>query len=592
MSQPLRSLDSLDKPGVAFTLPPTRALPLLLLSLGALAYCIWILSLPLFPTQDGPIHLLFARIMQALLLHQDPGIFPQYYTVKHVLPPYALYYYLLVLFSHFGTLVTADKLVICLYAVLFLFGFRYLARVIGPAGDVMALLALPLVLNWPLGMGFVNFCLSGALALWALGLWCRVAVQPANQRNRLRLAGFVVLCFAAMLTHPVPLLAALGFCLLELLVRLIRRRAWDARSRALMVRTGAIRPIMRDAIALVLASTTVLYIKAFTTNNVFRQVDAAQETYFTKISGNIRGLILLHTLTAFSGKSVLDVLYRGSIILVLAVPLGLAVREFYRSVQARRWSLGNTWLVVCVLLIFAVPIIPPDLNNSHFFSERLVIYIWIAALAAASGSHLPMLRSRISFESAMMLFAVAATAVTLLLAARRIDPVAQQVALVESLPLTQDHEVGLMLHSVDYDSPHTLTYDPYYWSGARLFRRSSSVLYNTPWLDLAIIPLGPKEIMPTGNIDMVSLEWAIAMRETLVGSAAARSLVFDHVDFALINHGTTAFNASPDPVLSTDPVAAHRWRCVIENVYTICGVNGAAPPLLAQPGSGSGTAAK
>ena len=348
---------------------------ILLLSAIALAYCTWILSLPVFPTQDGPMHLYYARIMQALIFHRDPGIYPRYFVIKHLFPPYSLYYYLLILLSTVMSLVTADKVVICIYVVLFLFGFRFLARSIGPSGGIMAFLVAPIVLNWPLCMGFVNFCLSTSLSLWALGLWCRVSRQPSINVYR-RLSCFVVLCFVIMLTHPVPLLGVLGFCGLELAIRLWQQG--KLKIKGAVTHSGRLRgSLVRDAVALALASTTLLYVKAFTVHNLLQQGNAAVSSYVNSVQGNVSGLLLLHTFTIFAGRGIGDLLYRGSIFAVLLFAVVAGLREALRSLRAKAWTLADTWLALCLLLIVFIPIIPPDLNNSHFFSARLVIWVWI-----------------------------------------------------------------------------------------------------------------------------------------------------------------------------------------------------------------------
>jgi hypothetical protein len=549
---------------------------LLLLGLISLAYCVWILSLPLFPTQDGPMHLYYARIMQALLLHRDPGIFPQYFVIKHLFPPYSLYYYLLLALSTVMSLVSADKVVICLYVVLFLFGFRYLARSVGregrQSGNVMALLITPVVLNWPLGMGFVNFCLSTALSLWTLGLWCRVSRSPGDSRAMLRLAGFVVLCFVIMLTHPVPLLGVLGFCCIEMGVRLVlvfrQTRASDG------VRSRVSREFIRDAVALLLAGTTLIYVKAFTTHHVLKQIDVvSKRQYLHNVRNTAPGMFLLHTFTAFAGHGIWDLLYRGSVFGVLAIAVVIGVRDVRRSLKAGRWSVANTWLVLCLLLIVALPVIPPELNSSHFFSARLVIFVWIAGLVAAAGVARPRLGATRILTGAS-LFAVAVTGVILLLAVRRINPIARQIAVAETMTLEGRQQVGVLLIADNYSSPRTITYDPYYWSGARIFRRQDSILYNTPWLDLAIIPVGAQPAMATGRIDSLSLEWQAKMRRTMMGSAVARSLVFQQISTTVINHGSGVFGEALDPILAMDPVAGHRWSCRVGASYTLCSLNG------------------
>ncbi|MFZ1941982.1 MAG: hypothetical protein WAU43_00085, partial [Acidobacteriaceae bacterium] len=83
--------------------------PFLLLLAG---YCIWVLTLPLFPSLDGSLHLYYASVLGSLLSGSKE--FASYYFIRHILPPYALHYYFLIVVAHFFGYVMADKLLVCL----------------------------------------------------------------------------------------------------------------------------------------------------------------------------------------------------------------------------------------------------------------------------------------------------------------------------------------------------------------------------------------------------------------------------------------------------------------------------------------------
>ena len=536
-------------------LTPQR-LSLALLTIAAIAYCAWIMSLPLFPTQDGPAHLYYVRIMQALLFHRDPGIFPQFFFIKHLAPPYALYYYLLLSLGHFVSLVTADKLVICLYVVLFLFGFRYLARSLGPSGDAMSLFAVPYVLNWPLGMGFVNFCLSLALACWGLGLWCRVAQQPTSPSNRRRLILFVLLAWTIMFTHPVPLLCLLGFCFLELCVRVVRTRTLSPAFR-------------RDAVAFFLSCTTLLYVKAFTTSHVAQQIDPIHKTYREAVSSVIEGIAILGTVDAFSPRTLLSVAHRVSIYVLFFAAIVFAVLQAWRSFRNHTWRLADTWSILALLLWVTVPILPPDMNNSHLFSSRLMIFAVLAAFAGASGLILPRFHPQRIFTACAAIAFVVLT-ITLIRAQQAITPVARDIAQLENLP-PPPQGIYLALLNPGYPKAAVdLTYDPYWWSATRPLRRSNSILFDSPWLDLPIIPIGAKPIMPTDRVPSAALEISYFTRQSLDRSAAVRSILFQPVTNAIINHAHLPVPPGLDPALKEDPMPSHHWTCTPYAFTSIC----------------------
>jgi hypothetical protein len=137
--------------------------------------------------------------------------------------------------------------------------------------------------------------------------------------------------------------------------------------------------------------------------------------------------------------------------------------------------------------------------------------------------------------------------------------------------------VYLGLLKPDFEKPMwQLTYDPYYWDELRILRRSGSVLYDTPWLDLPIIPLGAQPAMPTGRIDPDSLENYALMRKTMMQSAEARQIVFPEITGAMINNGTFKPRPGLDPVLALDRLAPHHWACGPDAFVTVCEADGTA----------------
>ncbi len=55
-------------------------------------YVLWMLSLPAWPSQDGPVHLYYTRVLDALF-SSAPSPFYAHFFIKHLVPPYAVYYY-------------------------------------------------------------------------------------------------------------------------------------------------------------------------------------------------------------------------------------------------------------------------------------------------------------------------------------------------------------------------------------------------------------------------------------------------------------------------------------------------------------------
>ena len=135
-------------------------------------YCAWVLSMPVFPSQDGPLHLYCVEVFRQLLAHH-PGPYAQTYFINRYVPPYSLYYYGLIALGKLVSLTMADKIIVCSYFVILPLGLRSLLRSVAGSADWTPLLFMPVLLSWPLMMGFVNFCIALGFACFALAAWTR-----------------------------------------------------------------------------------------------------------------------------------------------------------------------------------------------------------------------------------------------------------------------------------------------------------------------------------------------------------------------------------------------------------------------------------
>ena len=509
------------------------------------AYVVWLLSLPAFPTQDGPIHLYYTHVLRALFAHR-PTPYSDFYRVKHLLPPYSLYYYALLGMSHAVSLLMADRLIVCVYIASFVFGFRYVAKVLGPAADMMTLFATLLLLNWPLGMGFVNFCLALSFALWAIGLWLRFA----GRAGFLSRMGFVLLAVLVMFTHPVPLLAVLGVAGLELILRVIANR------RAIR----SIPHLVSDIVTWAVSACTLGYVKLFTASRPLQQTAVGQEpgSFGARVSHDLMNYASEKGVAFLLGPGLALRAYRVILLVAIAVPLFLAIRRFVLSRRSGRWAAPDVTLVLAIAAIVLMPFVPHDLNGSHFFAERLLLIVWLLPLFAASASSLPSRGLRI----AMLSFVLLAQAIILPLANAKMRPVADTIAAVDRVPrqiAAAPGVVGLVLDDArPMEAPPGLSFNPFLWVAVDVLRHDNAVLANTPWLDLEIIPLGGTARLPGKDLGPIALEFPSILREKLEEDPAQRRQLLSAVDFVVIEQAYRPSAIAPDPILQDDAAA---WGC-------------------------------
>src|ERR1700761_6102323 len=196
-----------DAPGIS-----RRSASLLFACLTGV-FCLWALSLPLFPTQDGPMHKYYVHVLASLLAgsHNYTA-----YVIRHPLPPYATHYAVLLGLTRFISFDLAEKILICLIFLCTAYGVRYCAKALGEQGAWLSLCVIPLVLNWPVGMGFLNYSLAVGLLFLTAGLWLQAANKPRLWWM------FALVTLLLTLTHPIPLLLLIAFAGLDLTIRLLQ----------------------------------------------------------------------------------------------------------------------------------------------------------------------------------------------------------------------------------------------------------------------------------------------------------------------------------------------------------------------------------
>lgn len=518
------------------------------------SYCVWIFTLPLFPSLDGSLHLYYASVMGSLLSGSKG--FASYYFIRHILPPYALHYYFLIAAAHFFGYVMADKLLVCLIFITTAFGFRYLVRYLGPSGDVMSLFIIPLLLNWPLGMGFYNYCLAIGMALWALGFWYR-AVQ--RRSNRLWLA-FLIAVILIVLTHPVPLMFIYILVGIDVACRFVQ----DLHVGSVTANNlkGCLKRYRLDLLYMLLAWATIGYIFLFIDKR--RVITNVLQTYDRKAA--LIKLVKLSTLAMFSGSHPAVIAYRLSLYAILLLALILAFLAATKQWVNRTYTPASAILVCSLILIVAIPIFPPVINGANYFSQRLVVLVWIGILASASAYQGLTRHKRNTFAACILLYVIA----VLVLANHMIRPVAAQVSEIESAPFMQAGLTGLILSLPDAPITTELNYVPYYWAGARYFRRSHSTLLNGGWLYESYLPLG-------SHVDQLSEQLTPSFQDSpgdvyqlLLHSVSDRKKILPHANLLLFT-GRIQSQELLEIVKTLDKSEPSRtWICESHGWYSDC----------------------
>ncbi len=530
----------------------SRALSLLFAFL-VLAFCAWAISLPLFPTQDGPVHKYYVHVIASLL--SGSHVYGSY-VIRHPFPPYAIHYALLLGMTKFLSFDLAEKVFVCLVFLLTAYGFRYCARSLGPSGDLLSLCMVPLVLDWSLVMGFLNYSLAVGLFFLAVGLW----IRAAEGQYRLWFL-FVVVIAVLTLTHPVPLLLLIAFCGLDLVIRVLQDRSRSGK-------TFSLRAYRWQFAGLFAACLSFLY--PLVSADRSRSVSNLESTALHRDA--LVGYLALAGISPFDTRSrnLLINLYRLGLYAILIGCFGLAASALIARCRRRQLRSSDTMLFGSLALLAVIPVLPTSMNGSDYFAERLMIFPWLGAIAAASGYASPERLRRIAPA-----FALTLAALTLLPAEIFFRPVSHQLAALEAQTLPEDAQ-GLaildpaMLKAVRNE--HQLGFNPYVWSGVLPFLHADDVMLNSPWLDLTIMPLkaapgsnllvnemnssAQAERLINGNIDLARLPGDI--RAPLLASSQFMVFIATPQD---IRRGVT-------PLTNTQEAA--QYACASHGWYLLC----------------------
>lgn len=517
-------------------------------------YCGWVLTLPLFPSLDGPLHLYYASVLGSLLAGSKT--YSSYYFIRHLVPPYAVHYYLLIALAHFFGFLLAEKLMVCLIFITTAFGFRYLTHQLGPGGELASLFCIPLLLNWSLGMGFYSYCLAIGIALWTMAIW----YQASAKRSHMLWIVFLFAVIVTVLTHPVPALFVYLLVAVDILW-CVRHNLFDSTH----PRNSGFSPIIAirwDIFYMVAAWSTSIYIVHFTAKR--RVLANVLHTYNRKLV--LLRLIKLSTLAIFSGSQVTTLLYRASLYLILIFSIAIAMRGFRTRWRQHGTTRTDVLLLCSLFLAVLIPFLPPVMNGANYFSQRLTVLVWIGALAAASGNLAIQGKQRLATAGIALVYGASVIA----LANQRIRPVAMQINPIETMPVFPQHSTGLALALPNGPEPADLNYVPYYWAAARFYRRTHSVLLNGGWLYESYLPLGSHVDMITNQLTPELLDSPGDTYHLLLTSKYAQSQIMPHVNLVVFVGYADAGSLVAALKIMDEAEPSREWNCQSEKWYSVC----------------------
>ena len=137
-----------------------------------LLYLLPIWAFTYFPSQDGPVHLYNAALIQEFI-NPTHDIFQQYYLLNTNLDPTWFPHLILVALMYVFDPLISEKIFLTTYVVMFVFSVRYALGAINLNSRWLVFLAFPLIYSYILNMGFYANSVSYVLSFFVMGYWLR-----------------------------------------------------------------------------------------------------------------------------------------------------------------------------------------------------------------------------------------------------------------------------------------------------------------------------------------------------------------------------------------------------------------------------------
>lgn len=165
--------------------------------LALLSFCvvlpIWIVRYP--AAQDYWNHLLKAKIVAD---YGDPGLgYSRFYRILLLPIPNIASTLVMALAMKLFAPMTAGKLFLSAYALALPLATRYLVRGAGVQFRPLEYIGYAMVYNPCFWGGYIDFCMSAAIALLAVGYWLRIGNRPPPRKS----VAYLALVVLAYLTH-------------------------------------------------------------------------------------------------------------------------------------------------------------------------------------------------------------------------------------------------------------------------------------------------------------------------------------------------------------------------------------------------------
>ncbi|MEM6800433.1 MAG: hypothetical protein AAF696_03460 [Bacteroidota bacterium] len=313
-----------------------------------------------FLTGDGPSHVYNAKVVLDYVQDKNWDFYEQYYEFNSKAEPNWLSHALLASLISIFPDYLAEKILILLYALVFIFAWRFLIRQINPQNYFIVLLGIPFVFQHTFQKGFYNYSFSIALMFWVLAYWLKIRQALSPKALGLLSLSWIFLYFA----HPV------GLSLSWLLIGLLLLGEW------LLEKAASLKDLLLESGKILLAALPALGL--FLSYMLRRGTETTPNPFSWAHMG--RKFVELTSLVNFTNKEV-----NWAIAFSITIGILFLFGLMYK-VRKRKFNRFDAFFIAFLICLAMYFLQPGSIGGAGILYIRLqfipflMILLWLAAI--------------------------------------------------------------------------------------------------------------------------------------------------------------------------------------------------------------------
>lgn len=332
-----------------------RTLVCLTIILLICAYLLPIWLFRYFPTQDGPSHIYNSHVLREY--YSSKYNFRDYYKLNLSLFPNWLSHFSLALLMIVFPPITAEKLFLTIYVIIFPLSIFYFLDSINHSQKLIGLMSFLFIYNYLFLMGFYNFAISVPLVFLTLGYWWKGKEHITIKRVLILNLLLVVIFFSHLISYVLIMVS----------ISLLSLAYFRQRVKKILITFGCILP------------SSILLLNYLPSSNLLS--GGTPELGLSRTPQLLRELISMRTLVSYSEGQAKISYVVSALILCLFIYTLWKDKIACSGTFLKRFSQKDYFLLLFFVLFILYLILPNSLGPGGWINDRIAIFASIGILA-------------------------------------------------------------------------------------------------------------------------------------------------------------------------------------------------------------------